>query len=170
MSHAIHESACALLLGLAAGGCRTSALQPDASSALVGAWRAQVQFHAGVLAPLKDLEFLYVFNAGGTLTESSNYDSAPPVAPAYGEWRESGPGRFEAKYTFFSTNPPAEWTSLAEGGGWMPAGSGVLTEKITLAADGRSYDSSLTLALFDTAGKPFAGGGTAAVHAQRAGF
>ena len=164
----------ALLLGLvfaaSAPGCRTTAPEPGAAPALVGAWRAHVQFTAGVLAPLKDLEFLYVFNAGGTLTESSNYDSSPPVPPAYGEWRQTGPGRFETKYTFFSTNPPAEWKSLAEGGGWMPAGFGVLTEKIALAADGRSYDSSLMLELFDTAGKTVAGGGAAAVHAQRAGF
>jgi hypothetical protein len=162
------KSVVLLLLGLA--GCRTAAPQPAGSSALVGAWRGRVQFQAGVLAPIRDLEFLYVFNAGGTLSESSNYDAAPPVPPAYGEWRETAPGRFEARYTFFTTNPPAEWKSLADGGGWLPAGSGLLVERIILAPDGRSYDSTLTLELFDTAGKPVAGGGEASVHARRAGF
>ena len=170
MSLAARPTVFALLLGLAAPACRTSAPNPSAQSALVGAWRASVQFTAGVMAPVKDLEFLSVFNTGGTLVESSNYDAAPPVPPAYGEWRQTERGRFEAKYTFFSTNPPGELESLAQGGGWLPAGFGVLTEKIALAEDGRSYESSLTLELFDAAGKPVAGGGSAQVHAQRAGF
>jgi hypothetical protein len=40
---------------------------------------------------------MYVFNTGGTMTESSNYDGAPPVPPAYGVWRSVGPNEFEAK-------------------------------------------------------------------------
>jgi len=150
-------------------GCER-APEPAISPALVGAWRSSVQFSGGVLAPVKDLEFLYVFNPGGTMIESSNYDAAPPVPPAYGEWRQTGAGRFEAKYTFFTTNPPSEVKSLATGGGWLPAGSGVLTERIKLAADGRSYDSAMTLEMFDKAGQPIAGGGKATVHARRAGF
>jgi hypothetical protein len=137
------------------------------SRSLVGAWRSSVQFSGGVFAPVKDLEFMYVFNPGGTMTESSNYDSSPPSPPGYGQWRATGAGRFEAKYTFFTTNPPQDLRSLATGGGWLPSGSGVLTEQIVLAADGRSYDSKLTLELFDVAGKPVAGGGDASVHATR---
>ena len=38
---------------------------------------------------MKDLEFMYVFNVGGTMTASSNYDGAPPVPPAYGVWRRA---------------------------------------------------------------------------------
>ena len=140
------------------------------SPALVGAWRSSVQFSGGVFAPVKDLEFMYVFNPGGTMTESSNYDASPPAPPAYGEWRQTGAGRFEAKYTFFTTSPPSDLRSLPTGGGWPPAGSGVLTERIQLAADGRSYDSRMTLELFDMAGKPVTGGGEATVHATRAGF
>ena len=150
-------------------GC-TSAPEHASAPELVGAWRGSVRFDGGMLAPVHDLEFLYVFNAGGTLTESSNYDGVPPVPPAYGEWRETAPGRFEARYTFFTTRPPTDLKTLTGGGGWLPAGSGVLTEKITLAADGRSYDSSMTLELFDPAGKSAAGGGTATVHAKRTGF
>src|SRR4051812_3339242 len=63
----------------AVGGC--------ASEPLEGAWRSRVQFSSGDFAPVKDLEFLYVFNRGGTMTESSNYDSLPPSPPAYGVWR-----------------------------------------------------------------------------------
>ena len=150
-------------------GC-ARAPEPATSPALVGAWRANVQFSGGAFAQVKDLEFLYVFNSGGTMTESSNYDATPPVPPAYGEWRQTGAGRFEAKYTFFTTSPPSDVKLLATGAGWPPAGSGVLTERSTLAADGRSYDSQLTLELFDPAGKPVAGGGEATVHATRAGF
>jgi hypothetical protein len=154
---------------LVLAGCARAPGQA-APPALVGAWRSQVRFEGGILAPVKDLEFLYVFNAGGTMTESSNYDASPPVPPAYGEWRPLGENRFEARYTFFTTNPPADAKSLTTGGGWLPAGSGVLTERITVAADGRSYDAAMTLELFDPAGKPVAGGGAATVHAVRAGF
>lgn len=157
-----------LALALLAGCAK--APEPVTPRALVGAWRAKIQFSGGVLAPIKDLEFLYVFNSGGTMTESSNYDATPPVPPAYGEWRPAGVDRFEAKYTFFMTSPPADLKSLSTGGGWLPAGSGVLTEQITLAADGRSYDSSITLEMFDPAGKPATGGGVATSHATRAGF
>lgn len=159
----------AALALLSLAGC-ARAPEPSRPPALVGAWRASVQFSSGMLAPVRNLEFLYVYNAGGTMTESSNYDGVPPVPPAYGEWRESGAGKFEAKYSFFTTNPPADVKSLTTGGGWTPAGSGVLTERITVAADGRSYDSSMTLELFDMAGKPAAGGGEATVHARRVGF
>lgn len=162
-------AALALLACLAIAGC--SAAPPSAAPpALVGAWRGTVQFRGGVLAPVKDLEFLYVFNAGGTMTESSNYDGVPPVPPAYGEWRAGAAGRFEARYTFFTTRPPADLKTITSGGGWLPAGSGVLTEHIALSADGHSYDSQLSLELFDAAGKPAPGGGEGSVHATRAGF
>ena len=49
----------------------------------------------------------------------------------------------------------------------MPAGHGVLTENITLAADGQSFDSTIALELFDPAGKPAAGGGEAKTHGVR---
>ena len=176
MSHRLDRSAtrswpaaaaCLALIALA-GCARTPA--PAAPPALIGAWRASVQFGSGAYAEIKDLQFLYVFNGGGTMTESSNYDGLPPVPPAYGEWRASGADRFEAKYTFFTTQPPADVKSLATGGGWRPAGYGVLTEKIQLAADGKSYDSTISLELFDPAGKPVAGGAEAKAHATRAGF
>src|SRR6185503_17373351 len=92
---------------------------------LVGAWRSQVLFSGGALAGMKDLEFMYVFNAGGTLTESSNYDGAPPVPPAYGVWRKVGPRRFEARYVFYSTRAPETFADIAKGGGWPPSGRGV---------------------------------------------
>lgn len=37
----------------------------------VGAWRSNLQFQTGTFAPIKDLAFLYAFNEGGTMTESS---------------------------------------------------------------------------------------------------
>jgi len=137
-------------------------------SGLVGAWRSTVQFQDGAFAQIKDLEFLYAFNAGGTMTESSNYDSAPPVPPAYGVWRSLGSARFECVYIFYMTKPPEDATQIA--GGWAPAGRGELVERIELAADGRAFNSTLTLTLFDEAGAPVEGGGRATGHAVRIGF
>ena len=45
---------------------------------------------SGAFAEVKDLEFMYVFNAGGTMIESSNYDGTPPVPSAYGIWKKTG--------------------------------------------------------------------------------
>jgi hypothetical protein len=136
---------------------------------LGGAWRARVQFTSGALAAVKDLEFMYVFNAGGTMTESSNYDGAPPVPPAYGVWRRTGPAAFEAHYAFYATKPPAAFAAIAGGGGWLPAGRGVLVERITLAADGRSFASTIAYTAFDPAGKPAEGGGEGTVRGTRIG-
>jgi len=157
-------------LTLTVVGCtavdRNRAEGPD----LVGAWRAKIQFASGAFAGMEDLEFLYVFNAGGTMTESSNYDAAPPVAPAYGTWREVGPGQFEAKYLFFITKPPARLGEITGGGGWPPSGYGVFTERIRLAEDGRSYSSTIVYEAFDPGGRAVAGGGTATGQALRIGF
>ena len=93
-------------------GCTSSRLAVDPPPQLVGAWKSKVQFKDGAFAEIKDLEFLYVFNAGGTMTESSNYDSSPPVPPAYGVWRSVGPDSFEAKYVFYTTKPPGKGMGL----------------------------------------------------------
>jgi ketosteroid isomerase-like protein len=120
---------------------------------LVGQWRSQIQFQSGAFSSIKDLEFLYVFNAGGTMTESSNYDSAPPVPPAYGIWRRTGENRFEAKYEFYITAaPPKKDTPLTDG--WPPAGRGVLSETITLSADGDSFTSVIVYQPLNSSGKP----------------
>jgi hypothetical protein len=137
---------------------------------LVGAWRGKVQFETGAFAAVKDLEFMYTFNAGGTMNESSNYDGSPPVPPAYGVWRKLAAGQYEAKYAFFSTKPPKGFEDIAAGGGWAPAGSGVLVEKITMAADGASYTSTITYEAFDAAGKPAEGGSTGTTQVTRIGF
>ena len=107
----------------------TSCRQPSDNSkrtdlfpSLAGAWKEKLQFQTGAFAEIKDLEFMYVFNAGGTMTESSNYDAAPPVPPAYGIWKHVGGNEYEAKYEFYITriSSPAESTSSS--GGWLPAG------------------------------------------------
>lgn len=137
---------------------------------LTGAWRARVIFRTGALAAIHDLEFMYVFNEGGTLTESSNYDSAPPVPPAYGVWHKLGPTAYEAKYTFFVTRPPGAFPEIAAGGGWLPMGHGVLTEHITLALDGKSYKSSIAYEPIGSDGKPVDGSGVGEVSAVRMDF
>jgi hypothetical protein len=137
---------------------------------LTGAWRAAIQFRDGAFASVHDLEFMLAFHADGTMTESSNYDAAPPVPPAYGSWRRTGPRGFAAHYEFYATKPPGRLDEIVKGGGWLPAGRGVLTETLTLADDGRSYRSTLRYEAFDPAGKPVAGGGTATGRGTRMGF
>ncbi len=140
------------------------------NSPLVGQWRSRVQFRSGAFAAVKDLEFLYVFNEGGTMTESSNYDGVPPVPPAYGIWRQVGEKAFEAKYEFYLTKPPARVEEITGGGGWTPSGRGVLVERLTLSADGRSFNSTLRYEAFDAAGQPVAGGGEARGRGARLEF
>lgn len=137
---------------------------------LVGAWRGRVQFTSGALAETKDLEFMYAFNVGGTMTESSNYDAVPPVPPAYGAWRKVGLRKFEAKYQFFLSKAVTSADELVKGGGWGPDGYGVLVQKMTLSADSNSFESRITLELFDKDGKPTAGGGEGTAAAQRIRF
>lgn len=151
-----------LLLLLSAAGCGRAGSQAP----LVGAWRSSVQFDSGAFAPIRDLEFLYVFHGDGTLTESSNYDAAPPVPPAYGVWRTVRPREFEARYEFFSTSPSPP-DAFAKGGGWTPSGRGVLTERIQLSDDGASYTSTIRYEALDRSGKPAEGGGTAKGRAVR---
>ena len=130
-----------------------------ATLGLVGQWRAQLSFRDGDFAAVADLEFMYVFNLGGTMTESSNYDGAPPVPPAYGIWRQVGPGRFEVTYEFYPTKAPARLDDLTAGGGWGPAGRGVFFEAITIADDGESFASQIRYEALDRAGDPVEGGG-----------
>jgi hypothetical protein len=148
----------------------SSADEASQSDALAGAWRSHIQFRSGAFAEVKDLEFMYVFNAGGTLTESSNYDGAPPVPPAYGIWKKSGARKFEATYSFYMTKAPGTFDDIAQGGGWTPAGRGVLTEKIALSEDGKSFKSTVTYAAFDSVGHPMEGGGEGAGEGVRTGF
>jgi hypothetical protein len=158
---------------LIAAGCSvktTSKGSPPAASGLVGAWRSQIQFENGLFAQVHDLEFLYAFSAGGTMTESSNYDGAPPVPPAYGVWRETAPDQYEAKYIFFMTKAPATFGEVAKGGGWLPAGHGVVTERIRLTAGGDSLSSTVTLDLFDKDGNAAPGGGRATARGVRIRF
>jgi hypothetical protein len=137
---------------------------------LVGQWRARLRFRDGEFAAVDDLEFMYVFNAGGTMTESSNYDSAPPVPPAYGIWRRIGPDRFEAKYEFYPTSAPTGLDDITSGGGWRCAGRGVFTETITVAADGATFASEMVYEAFGEAGEPVAGGGMATGRGVRLQF
>ena len=163
-----------LLVSTAWWGCAPGARHDSGDGAaapgLTGQWRSHVQFADGPFAAVKDLEFMYAIDAGGTLTESSNYDGAPPVPPAYGIWRMSGPGTFELKYEFYMTKAPAALDEIAQGGGWMPAGRGVLTETVTLAADGGAFTSTLRFEAFDVAGQPVAGGGEAVGRGVRLTF
>ncbi|MFO1401698.1 MAG: hypothetical protein U1F30_10900 [Steroidobacteraceae bacterium] len=162
--------------GLVAGIlCACAACAPAAKPAaegptLAGAWQSSVQFQSGAFAGVKDLAFMYAYAADGTLLESSNYDAAPPVPPAYGNWRHVSGNQFEAHYAFFTTRQATAAEAAAASGGWLPAGHGELAERITLAADGQSYEATITVALFDAAGKAVEGGGAGTVHAQRMAF
>ena len=138
---------------------------------LFGAWRSSIDVKSGAFAAAKGLEFMYVFHADHTLTESSNYDAAPPVPPAYGAWRfVPGDGMtWEAKYEFFTTVPSAP-EQFKAGAGWLPSGRGVFTERITLAPDGRTFTSTIRYQLFDAKGAAIDGGGEAIGRAVRIEF
>lgn len=116
---------------------------------LIGQWRSQVQFTTGAFAEVQDLEFMYSFNLGGTMTESSNYDGAPPVPPAYGIWRQIDNNKFQAKYEYYATKPPENAPMEDIWGGWIPSTRGVLTENITLDDNGLSFTSTITYEAFD---------------------
>jgi len=139
------------------------------SAPLVGAWRSTIQFESGAFAEIKGLEFMYLFNAGGTLIESSNYDSAPPVPPAYGVWRTVGSNEFEAKYEFFST-ATSDPESFAKGAGWIPAGRGVFTERIKLSPDEHTFTSTIHYELFGLQNESVTGGGDATAMGVRIRF
>jgi hypothetical protein len=156
------------VISVFAAGC--SSVSIDQSSALIGAWRGHVQFTDGAFASVKDLEFMYTFNAGGTMTESSNYDGAPPVPPAYGAWRRIGEKKYEAKYAFYWTKPPANFDEIAKGNGWAPGGHGVLTQEITMSAGGNGFDSTIRLQMYDQSGKPTDPESHATAQATRMGF
>ena len=148
----------AVVVTLALSACTHPVSAPaeaaNAPEALKGAWRSQIRFASGPFAQLQDLEFMFVFNQGGTLTESSNYDAAPPVPPAYGVWRATGPRQFEATYAFYVTAPPKKLEELTGNGGWTPAGFGVFKERILVSEDGQTYASTIDYSQFDNQGKP----------------
>src|SRR5450631_484738 len=139
---------------LLATGCHVE--MSSTGCGLTGAWRGKVEMTSGAYAGTKGVEFMYAFNKSGTMTESSNYDASPPGSPAYGAWKKIGARQYEARYEFFVDKPPANFDEITKGGGWAPDGHGVLTEKITLSADGNSFDSTIKYELFDLQGKPIA--------------
>lgn len=159
------------LASLVSGAQATPAPKPAKERAgLPGAWRAHISFTDGAFAQMKDLEFSYVYNAGGTLTESSNYDAAPPVPPAYGIWRKTGARTFQSKYVFYVTKAPGSFDDIKKGGGWAPDGHGVFTETITLSADGNSYTAAIAYVAFGEDGKPAPGGGAGTATGTRLEF
>ena len=81
------------LVGVAAWLRPAPSVSNPAALDLAGEWRAQLQFSSGAFATIKDLEFMYAFNQGGTMTESSNYDASPPVPPPTGFGGRSATGR-----------------------------------------------------------------------------
>ena len=153
------------IVALLAAGCQMG--PGKAGDRLVGAWRGKVQFKTGPFAATKDLEFMYVFNLGGTMTESSNYDASPPVPPAYGSWKNIGPQQYEATYAFYWNKPPTSFDELAKGGGWAPGGYGRLIQKITLSEDGDSFESTIKLEMFDASGHSAEGSGEATGGGRR---
>lgn len=164
------STTCAMALSVIATPSPCLAQAGQGADNLVGAWRGQVQFATGAFAETKDLDFMYAFNIGGTMTESSNYDAMPPVPPAYGVWRKVGPRKYEAKYQFYQNKAVASADELVKAGGWAPDGHGTLLQKITLSADGKAFDSRVTLELFDKQGQPIAGGGEGSAKGKRLGF
>jgi hypothetical protein len=151
-------------------GHQAFAQSTNGSTDLTGAWTSNVQLTSGAYAEIKDLTFKMVFNAGGTMTESSNYDAAPPASPAYGVWRRIGGRKFEAKYEFFQPQAVAASEEIFRNNGWLPGGYGILRETITLSRDGNSFESTITIDMFDNSGKAISGGGKGTARGVRIRF
>lgn len=164
----------ALSAALLVTGCGNPSSPPNASAdgaRLVGAWRSKMVFRSGPLAEMKNLEFLYAYNAGGTMTESSNYDEAANSSPpTYGVWKQTGARTFQTKYVFYTTKAPAPATGQPSSGDWWPNGHDVLTETITLTDDGQTYTSTVGLAMVDKADAPISGGGAGTGAGTRIAF
>ena len=139
------------LLATASPACA----QTDDENALLGAWRAHVAIDSGPLAGVP-FQFLLAYAAGGGMVESSNFDEAPPVPPAYGSWVATGQRTFRSTYLFFTTSPPGSPNTLATAG-WSFSGTGKLREQITLGRDGSTYSSRLYYQLFDANDKALPG-------------
>jgi len=137
---------------------------------LTGMWKGKVQFRTGDYAQIKDLEFMRVYNAGGTMTESSNYDGVPPTPPAYGIWKKTGTNKYETRYEFYWNNVPPAYEDLKMNGGFSPGGYGILTEKITLSEDGKSYTSKISFSSFDKTGKQLVSGDEGDTEAKKMEF
>ncbi len=163
MRHCTRYTLIMLAALLSIDGCRNAPSSQAGVSErgdLVGAWRSKITFQSGSLAEMKNLEFLYSYNAGGTMTESSNYDEAANSSPpAYGVWKRIDPQTFETKYVFYTTKAQSPVGGAPNSSDWWPAGHGVLTETITLSQDGQTYVSTIKLTTFDTVGAPIPGGG-----------
>jgi hypothetical protein len=160
----------ALLAMVVAAGCCRMPIEKTQHRTLIGAWRSTVQFSSGAFAAIKDLEFMYSFNTGGTMMESSNYDGSPPVPPAYGVWRSLGHGKYHARYAYFWTKPPAGIDEITKGGGWAPGGYGLLNQDIALSPDGQSFESTIQYEVFDHAGKATEPRAVATAKGRRIGF
>ena len=178
MTHPTRRTGIALALLsaiLLISGCKESPLWqtdgPIDRHVLIGAWRANVAFKSGPLAGIKDLQFLYAYNHGFTMTESSNYDEAANSSPpAYGVWKWVGGRKYQTKYLFFTTKTPDSTTGAPNAGDWWPAGHGELTEIIQMSKDGRTYRSTIKLDTFDNAGKLVPGSGEGSAAAVRIDF
>jgi hypothetical protein len=156
-------------LSVAVAGCSDavsgSATQSTVPDALVGVWRSQVQFGGGSLSDLHDLEFMLAVNLGGTLTQSSNYDGTPPVPPAYGLWKQTGPRSYELRYSFYS---PPKFVKSGRASAWVPSGRGLYVEKLDLSVDGNTYRSHVVYDFVDPAGHAVPGGGEGEATGTRA--
>jgi hypothetical protein len=104
------------------------------------------------------------------MTESSNCDAAPPVPPAYGVWKPVGARKYEAKYRFYQSKAVSSTDEPVKDGGWAPDGYGILAQKITLSADGNSFESRIILEPFNKDGKAMPGGGAAIASGKRIRF
>ncbi len=124
----------------------------DDSARLVGAWKGPIQFRSGIFAEIKDFEFMRVYNAGGTMTESSNYDGVPPTPPAYGIWKKTSDGKYYTKYQFYWNNMPASFEEMTKNGGFPAGGFGIIDETISLSDDGNSFTAVVGLSMFDKTG------------------
>jgi hypothetical protein len=128
--------------------------QAPTPSPMKGAWESHVAFTGGALRADEESAISLCLQRRRNDDRVIELRRRPPDPPAYGVWKEVSPNRFQLKYIFYVTKPPSRFEELVGGQGWLPNGHGVITEDITLSADGNSWQSKIHWDAFDMDGKP----------------
>ncbi|MGI8955465.1 MAG: hypothetical protein ACR2II_00930 [Chthoniobacterales bacterium] len=111
------------------------------SASLEGAWDSQVtntDCNGNIFAEFRSFE---IFHQGGTFTGTGNLSSPALGGPALGTWQLRGMRTFNASFQFFTFNPDGSF-----------AGTLKVTSQIHLSADGNSFTSTDTFAIYDPDG------------------
>jgi hypothetical protein len=142
--HVLKGAGIAGAAGLAAlgpSGILARAEAGNDDNAIEGAWKGKA-----TVTGFGSFGTLLSFAAGGSLVHSASLDlqNVNPnnnlSTPSYGAWKRTGPGRYAAKFAFFTFDAQTN-----------PSGSGEVKEQLRVHGD--DLTGTLTVTIFDSAGK-----------------